>query len=721
MHHFSISKLPLFLILLIAFLLLCLTNTATVLADSSITSKIDKMKNAVSTNITAVKQQTSAMMDQDGDGISDGLQIRMATMAKDDAVDVIVTFLGSKRGGSRTATIRQAKSHAAIAQQMVGPFTLQHEFTIIHGFKATMTVEQAETLSRSPGIFRIEESSIFTTQISGASSDFGAVAARNNFTVDGSGVGICIVDTGIDASHEQFAGRNVSFHDVINGITTPYDDNGHGTHVAGIALGGGGTGNNFNTIGVAPNVSIFAAKVLDAGGSGPSIGVIEGIEYCANQEGVDIISMSLGSDTPSDGQDSMSMTINCISDPDYSLTCNATPTGPKIVIVAAGNAGSMPGTIGSPAAAEKAITVGAAANWSEDGNGVYLAAFSSRGPTLDGRIKPDITAPGVRILSAEANNQFGYVTFNGTSMATPFVSGAVALMLQQNPALMDATVPVDMVRNLLISSAQDRGALDSNDQSLIPDNEYGFGLIDVNSVVAQAGDFSFIPTALPKYLRFTGHVSNGDSQTFGPFTITEDQIAAGIPISATLTIEGESINSNWNPDLDLFILNDSGLVGGGSGDIVASECPTPSGECGTVSRQETVHYMPQSPTEAGDYSIKVTSFSGSGDFLLEVSSGPLMVANPPVNNTPPLANFIKTFCTFFKCGFEDASTDIDGSIVSWQWNFGDGSTSSEQHPVHKYSVFGDYTVTLTVTDDQGSSDTISKAVSVSGPRLIPLF
>jgi serine protease AprX len=327
--------------------------------------------------------------------------------------------------------------------------------------------------------------------------------------------------------------------------------------------------------------------VLDAAGSGSGSQIIEGIQYCANQADVQIISMSLGTTCASDGQDAMSLAVNCASDSNYRASCNVTPINPKIVVVAAGNSGSAPGTIGALGAAEKAITVGAAANWSEDGKGVYLAAFSSRGPTLEGRIKPDITAPGVRILSAKASDPTGYISYSGTSMATPFTAGSIALMLEQNPLLMNNAAPVDAVRDLLISSAQDRGEL-SNNGPIMPDNEYGAGLLDVNRAVAQAGGGDTAPTLFPRYHRYKEMVNNGSQQLIGPFSITTEDIVAGIPFAATVTIEGNLICAwdqnnpqicdilggwEWNPDLDMYLLDDKGnIISGGSGDITRSEC-----------------------------------------------------------------------------------------------------------------------------------------------------
>lgn len=661
---------------------------------------------------TMEAKEKGVLADQDNDRLSDGLQARFAGMTKSEFVDVIITFVGAG----------DSQSNAIAAQHAVGPFKIKREFTLIHGVKATMTVGQAEMLSHIPSVFRVEEDPIVTTQLSGAASDFGAVAARMNYGVNGSGVGICIIDTGIDASHEQFAGRTIHFLDIVNNQVTPYDDHGHGTHVAAIASGGGGTGGNAEIKGVAPVASIYAAKVLDATGSGSGSQIIEGIQYCANQIGVHIISMSLSTASASDGRDAMSLAVNCASDPNYSASCNVTPVNPKIVVVAAGNSGSAPKTVGSPSAAEKAITVGAAANWSENGKGVYLAAFSSRGPTLDGRIKPDITAPGVRISSAKAGDPIGYISYSGTSMATPFTAGSIALMLEKNSMLMNAVIPADAVRNLLISSAQDRGELNSNNSSIRPDNEYGAGLLDVNRGVALAGSSNATPTAFPRYHRYYGEVTSGDQQLFGPFSITKEDIAANVPLAATITINGDLICGygdpsicnilggwEWNPDLDMYLLDEKGnIVSGGAGDITRSECAL-SGEYCSVGRQETIHYLPKLAAAAGNYYLAVASYSGSGSFLLEVSGSASLSSN-----IPPVAGFIEV-CADLNCTFTDISKDEDGTIVSWEWNFGDGFGSTLQHPDYEYSKAGEYWVTLTVKDNQGVSNSNSHKINVTAP------
>ncbi|MEJ2698860.1 MAG: S8 family serine peptidase [Desulfuromonadales bacterium] len=519
----------------------------------------------------------AALADRDGDGLSDGLQARLAKASPTDLFDVIVTFSGP--------------GNAAAAQKAVGPFKVKREFRIISGFAATMTAAQARGLARARGVLRIEEDFRIFAVMNAARRDFGVEKARafasDNSGVDltGDGVGICVVDTGVDAGHEQLDGGKVAgFIDYVGGRTAPYDDHGHGTHVSSMAAGDGTGGTNAAAYrGVAPGASIYAAKVLNSQGSGSDSDVIAGVEWCAEQPGVDVISMSLGSAGSSDGSDSLSQAVN-----------SAVADG-IVAVVAAGNSGDEAGTVGSPGAAEGAITAGAVAEWSappgapNHSEGVYLAPFSSRGPTADGRTKPDITAPGVSITAAEAGTVSGYVTYSGTSMATPFTAGTVALLLQGNPDLS----PSD-VKRILRSTAQDRGAVG-------PDNDWGAGLLDVYAAAAKAMGIDVDPpNPFPDWQRISGSVDDNGLWN-GTFEVDDTEL----PIGITLTIDGAPECSlgflgycliwEWSPDLDARLLDPQGNV------LAVSTCLNGS-ECGGIGRQETLHVM---PTTTGTYTVQV--------------------------------------------------------------------------------------------------------------------
>ncbi|MEV6163792.1 S8 family serine peptidase [Streptomyces sp. NPDC052052] len=239
----------------------------------------------------------------------------------------------------------------------------------------------------------------------------------------GSGVKIAVLDTGVDATHPDLQGQILSTKNFTSSPDTK-DRVGHGTHVSSIAAGTGAkSGGKFK--GVAPDAKLIEGKVLDDEGYGDDAGILAGMEW-AVAEGADIINLSLGGiDTPE--VDPLEAAVNKLS-ADHGV----------LFAIAAGNEGDAAGTVGSPGSADAALTVGAV-----DGND-KLADFSSRGPRIgDSAIKPDVTAPGVDITAAAApgseiaqevgQNPSGYLTISGTSMATPHVAGAAALLKQEHP------------------------------------------------------------------------------------------------------------------------------------------------------------------------------------------------------------------------------------------------------------------------------------------------
>ncbi len=246
----------------------------------------------------------------------------------------------------------------------------------------------------------------------------------------GRGVKVAVVDTGIDYQHPDFAGRIAAFTSFVGGDGR--DDHGHGTHVAGIIAGSGeASGGKYR--GVAPEALLLSAKVLRADGSGMMSDVMAGIEWAVEQ-GARVINLSLGSPGPCDGTDALS------------AMCDAAVKAGVVVCAAAGNDGPAPMTVGSPGCAREVITVGA----SDDKD--QVASFSSRGPTADGRVKPDILFPGVGIVSCRAGGtSMGnplddfYTSASGTSMATPHASGVAALLLEAYPDLTPAQVKARMM------------------------------------------------------------------------------------------------------------------------------------------------------------------------------------------------------------------------------------------------------------------------------------
>ncbi|MFF9812331.1 S8 family serine peptidase [Streptomyces sp. NPDC014006] len=233
----------------------------------------------------------------------------------------------------------------------------------------------------------------------------------------GKGVTVAVLDTGVDLTHPDLADRVTATKSFIEGQEVA-DRNGHGTHVTS-TVGGSGAASDGREKGVAPDATLAVGKVLGDQGSGSESQIIAGMEWAAKDVHAKIVSMSLGSTEPSDGTDPMAQAVNTLT----------RETG-ALFVIAAGNTGA-PSSIGSPGAADAALTVGAVDSADE------AAYFTSSGPRLgDNALKPDISAPGVDILAARSRLTAGsgpYTTMSGTSMATPHVAGVAALLAQRHP------------------------------------------------------------------------------------------------------------------------------------------------------------------------------------------------------------------------------------------------------------------------------------------------
>ncbi|MGH3653959.1 S8 family peptidase [Glutamicibacter sp.] len=245
---------------------------------------------------------------------------------------------------------------------------------------------------------------------------------------DGSGIKVAVLDTGYDTDHPDLAGQVVAAKDFTGeGIE---DHQGHGTHVAS-TVGGAGLA-DASKIGMAPQSDLLVGKVLGNWG-GQASWIIDGMEWAVEQD-ADVVNMSLGSDMPTDCSDPMSLASEQLSEQSTTL-----------FVVAAGNAG-LRETVSAPGCAEGVLTVGAV-----DAKG-EVAAFSSRGATMGGhRVKPDLSAPGVDIAGARAGgtDDEAYTTMSGTSMASPHVAGAAALLRQAHPGY-----TAQQLKAALVSSAK---------------------------------------------------------------------------------------------------------------------------------------------------------------------------------------------------------------------------------------------------------------------------
>ncbi|MEU9558154.1 S8 family peptidase [Streptomyces fumanus] len=238
--------------------------------------------------------------------------------------------------------------------------------------------------------------------------------------LDGTGVTVAVLDTGIDTDHPDLKGRITAERNFSDDADT-VDRNGHGTHVASTVAGSGAASAGTHR-GVAPGARLLNGKVLDESGSGSDSDIIAGLQWAVDQ-GARVVNLSLGGED-TEGTDPLEEAVARLS----------ARTG-ALFVVAAGNDGEAGArTVGSPGSAPAALTVGAV------DRADVPAAFSGQGPTADGALKPDLTAPGTAIVAAGAAQgrqgdpaREGYVSMSGTSMATPHVAGAAALLAQRHP------------------------------------------------------------------------------------------------------------------------------------------------------------------------------------------------------------------------------------------------------------------------------------------------
>jgi serine protease AprX len=543
----------------------------------------------------APKPPHATLGDTNGNHVADALDHTLARGKGPLRHDVVVTF--------------SDRAAMADARRSVGLGNVSTTFNLIDGFVAHLTDGQINAMAHHAGVIRVEPNFVVHALDDAANNDFGVTSARSTFGVTGAGTQVCIPDSGVDPHHEQLDSKVIGWLDLVNGKPTPYDNNGHGTHVASIAVGDGvGPGPIANLMqGVAPDAALSAVKVLKKDGTGDDSLEVQAIEWCTGRNAVDVISLSLGSDLPSDGLDAISQAVDA-----------ATADG-KIVVAAAGNSGDVPSSITAPGSAKTAITVGAVADWSAPSDypyasdGPYLAAFSSRGPTIDDRIKPDIVAPGVTIGAAQSGSISTYTVKSGSSMATPYVAGVALLLRQLQPTWTQSDV-----RAAIEGTALDAGPAGK-------DNDWGAGVLDAYAAVADA-DGSSGSTPFPAHQYFNDTVPD-DGSWSQTFTVGANDLNA--PIAVTVTTDGSlqciidlgplgCFQYGWLPDLEAELDGPNGFS------IATSTCPSGSVDDCTYGRQETLHIRPTNP---GTYTIRVypaADGDGSGgSFAIDLFTGPV--------------------------------------------------------------------------------------------------
>ena len=424
---------------------------------------------------------------------------------------------------------------------------------IINGAGVTLPNAAISLLAMNPLVVHLSLDRNISGAMERTGATVGATTARQDFGVDGSGVGVAIIDSGVAASHDDLAttSRVVQFADFVNHQSTAYDDYGHGTHVAGIIAGNGFDSNGART-GIAPGASLIVLKALNGSGGGRVSDVIAALGYAIlNKSALNIRVVNMSIAAP--------VSESYYADPLTLATLAAVNSG-IVVVAAAGNNGRSAdgrgryGGIAAPGNAPWVLTVGASSHMGTiDRSDDTIAAFSSRGPAaVDISAKPDLVAPGVGIesLSDPASALYStmapyllagtmptsylpYLSLSGTSMSTPVAAGTVALMLDANPSLTP-----NAVKAILQYTAQVYPAWD-------PLTE-GAGFLNAQGAVELARAFADASSPTPSASTWSGRLLWGNrAYQGGSLAPTANAWTPGLTWGATRTVTGQ--RASWGP------------------------------------------------------------------------------------------------------------------------------------------------------------------------------
>ena len=468
-------------------------------------------------------------------------------------------------GGRSRVLVRLANSGAAAPVQslshLVGGEVVRN-LPVANSIALDLPNAALPFVAGSPLVVGVSLDRVVVGAMERTGATIGATAVRQALGFDGSGVGVAIIDSGVAPSHDDLAdpvlgGQRVdAFVDLVNGQTTPYDDYGHGTHVAGI-IGGTGFDSGGARAGIAPGARLIVLKVLDDTGSGHISDVIAALDYVvANKDVLNIRIVNLSVAT--------GVYESYETDPLTQAAKRAVDAG-IVVVAAAGNNGRGPtgitqyGGITAPGNAPWVLTVGASSHMgTTDRADDTMAIFSSRGPgAIDYAAKPDLVAPGVGLESLSdpaswmytarapyllngtvSTSYLPYLSLSGTSMAAPVVTGTVALMLQANP-----TLTPNAVKAILQYTAQEYAGHDALTQ--------GAGFVNAKGAVELA-QYLAAPatTADPTAPEWSRHIIWGNYvESGGVLTLGVSAWAADVTWGAASAPGGQAIVWGVKDDL----------------------------------------------------------------------------------------------------------------------------------------------------------------------------
>ncbi len=349
---------------------------------------------------------------------------------------------------------------------------LKYALPMINSYVLEIFQDELNQLAGIAGVVKIEQDTHLTAQMDTARNSINATWQESKSCL-GENITVAILDTGL-FPHNDLVQRNnriVAFKDFINGIEEPYDDNGHGTHVAGI-IAGDGYESNGRYMGIAPNCEMVGIKVLSKDGSGNISDVLAGIQWVLDHQEklrIRVMNLSVGMEDLEGEDSALVRGVNVAWDNNILVVC------------AAGNNGPERGSITTPGISRKVITVGSSDDsQSSQIKDELISNYSSRGPTRNCIKKPDVVAPGSNVISCscDANympgkqgllsNRWGYIKKSGTSMATPVITGALIRVLSDFPNLSNRDIKL-----ALKYSTNDRG---------FSQEQQGWGLLDLKKL-----------------------------------------------------------------------------------------------------------------------------------------------------------------------------------------------------------------------------------------------
>ncbi|WP_455392074.1 S8 family serine peptidase [[Eubacterium] cellulosolvens] len=595
----------------------------------------------------------------------------------------------------------------------------------------------------------------------------------------GTGISIAVLDTGVDDGHQSLQDKFIAGVDFAgasgrvtpkDGSYNPDDETGHGTGVAGVAMGTGGNDEIF--MGIAPEAKLIDVRIsLGRGGN-----ILQALEWCIDNQdtdwngngpdeydGIDIVSLSMGGEEDSDGTEAPCQLLNHMVDNGI------------VVVIAVGNNGPDNQGIGDIAAADKPITVGNLdIQETIDRADDEIHPQSSRGPRRDDgdddpydELKPDVVAPGTGIIAPEysvvGQNGNNYATNTGTSYSCPHVSGICALMLEANPNLR----PND-IKTILHETAEAIGEPDEPELSDKYNYAYGYGSVDAYLAVKEAKDYQVVNhppviktiTADPKYVEPNGQATittlasdpDGDALTYeytvtggviegegsevtwtAPAKVGKYEITAVVsdgeftsdPGTVTVTVEEEP--GNDPPEFNEITVDPTVVEPGGSSSITV-EASDPDGDeifykynitAGKIvgAGPKVVWVAPETP---GDYKIEIII----SDDEYSISMGVTITVYSEANQPPEIESFTSDTTRVEVGGIVNLvviATDPEQGPLDYFYFasageiIGAGMSVKWQAP----NTPGLYTLEATVADDFGLSDTQELLLEVYQPNVAP--